>query len=319
MRKLRHKDLISIIDLAREEIDEIFSLSQTLKTKAGKERAYARLAGKTLAMIFEKPSLRTRVTFSAGMTQLGGSAIFLGPNDISMGVRESVADTARNLERWVDAIMARTFSHETVLALARDASIPVINGLTDRTHPCQVLSDCFSIKEKLGRLSEIKVAFLGDGNNVAHSWLYAATRLNFRFSIACPPGYEPLAEIVNECQAEAGDRVRVTHDLAEALEDADVVYTDVWASMGQEQEAQQRQRIFAPYQLNTAALSLARPNALVMHCLPAHRNEEITDEVIDGPQSIVFDQAENRLHVQKAILILLMAEQHPVDEPAKTN
>jgi ornithine carbamoyltransferase len=308
MKALKHKDLISIFDLTSGEIDQIFTLAQNLKKWLQDGKNHRPLAGKTLAMIFEKPSLRTRVTFTAGMTQLGGNAIFLGPNDISMGVRESVSDTARNLERWVDAIMARTFSHESVVALAREASIPVINGLTDRSHPCQVLSDCFTVREKFGSLSDIKVAFLGDGNNVAHSWLYAAARMGFRFSIACPPGYEPLEEIVNGSRSEAGERVQVTHDLAEALKDADVVYTDVWASMGQEREAEERKRIFAPYQLNKAALALARPNALVMHCLPAHRNEEITDEVIDGPQSIVFDQAENRLHVQKAILVLLMKE-----------
>ncbi|RJP21706.1 MAG: ornithine carbamoyltransferase [Candidatus Abyssobacteria bacterium SURF_5] len=305
---LKHKDLISIFDLAREEIEEIFSLAQSLKKRLRDNEVVTPLAGKTLAMIFEKPSLRTRVTFTAGMTQLGGNAIFLGPNDINMGVRESAADTAKNLERWVNAIMARTFAHETVLALAREASIPVINGLTDRLHPCQVLSDCFTLLEKFGSLANIKVCFLGDGNNVAHSWLNAAARLGFHFSIACPPGYEPLGEIVDECRAEAGERIQVTHDAADALEDADVVYTDVWASMGQEHEAEQRNKVFAPYQLNKAALSLARPSALVMHCLPAHRNLEITDEVIDGPQSIVFDQAENRLHVQKAVLVLLMAD-----------
>jgi ornithine carbamoyltransferase len=308
MRLLRHKDLISIFDLTRNEIEEIFSLSETLKKRLKERIPYTPLAGKTLAMIFEKPSLRTRVTFTAGMTQLGGNAIFLGPNDINMGVRESVADTAKNLERWVDAIMARTYAHETVLSLAREASIPVINGLTDKLHPCQVLSDCFTVREKLGSLSDIKVAFLGDGNNVAHSWLNAAARLGFSFAIACPRGYEPLPEVFNECRAEAGERVLVTHDIVEALSGADVIYTDVWASMGQEREAERRRKVFAPYQLNKAALSLARPNALVMHCLPAHRNEEITDEVIDGPHSIVFDQAENRLHVQKAILVLLMAE-----------
>jgi ornithine carbamoyltransferase len=303
---LKHKDLLSIFDLSREEIEEVFSLSESLKRQLKENRVYMPLVGKTLAMIFEKPSLRTRVTFTAGMTQLGGNAIFLGPNDISMGVRESVADTARNLERWVNGIMARTYAHETVVGLAREASIPVINGLTDRLHPCQVLSDCFTIREKLGALSDLKVAFLGDGNNVAHSWIYAAARLGFRFSIACPPGYEPLSEIVHEAQAESSEAIEVTHNLAEALEDADAIYTDVWASMGQEHEAEERRNIFTPYQLNQAALALARPNALVMHCLPAHRNEEITDEVIDGPQSIVFDQAENRLHVQKAILVLLM-------------
>ncbi|RJP75034.1 MAG: ornithine carbamoyltransferase [Candidatus Abyssobacteria bacterium SURF_17] len=307
MKALRRKDLISIFDLAKEEIEGILSLAATLKDKFRKNISYTPLAGKTLAMIFEKPSLRTRVTFEAGMTQLGGHAIFLGPSDINIGVRETAADVAHNLERWVDGIMARTFSHQTVVDLAREASIPVINGLTDRLHPCQVLSDCFTLQEKLGSLAGRKVAFLGDGNNVAHSWIYASARLGINFSIACPRGYEPLPEIVREASAEATSNICVTHDIAEALSDADAVYTDVWASMGQENEAEKRRTVFAPFQLNSAALALARPQALVMHCLPAHRGEEIIDEVLDGPQSIVFDQAENRLHCQKAILTALMA------------
>ncbi|MBI5117556.1 ornithine carbamoyltransferase [Candidatus Poribacteria bacterium] len=309
MKALKHKDLISILDLTVEEIQEILSLAATLKQRLAKNMHFTPLAGKTLAMIFEKPSLRTRVTFETGMTQLGGHAIFLGPSEISLGVRESVADAARNLERWVNGIMARTFSHQTVVDLAREASIPVINGLTDRLHPCQVLSDCLTVQEKLGLLSGVKVAFLGDGNNVAHSWINAAARLGMNLSIACPPGYEPLSEIVREGQTAADSTILVTNEVAEALDGADVVYTDVWTSMGQENEAEKRRTAFAPYQLNKAALALARPNALVMHCLPAHRNEEITDDVIDGPQSIVYDQAENRLHVQKAILTLLMGEQ----------
>ncbi len=308
MKKLKHKDLISIFDLTKGEIEEILSLAATLKERLHKKVQFTPLAGKTLAMIFEKPSLRTRVTFETGMTQLGGHAIFLGPADINMGVRETVADTAKNLSRLVDGIMARTFSHDAVVDLAREATVPVINGLTDLLHPCQVLSDCFTIQEKLGSLAGMKVTFLGDGNNVANSWLYAAARLGLDFSIACPQGYEPNSDIVDKCRAEAGPTICVTHDLAKALDGAHVVYTDVWASMGQENEAEHRRQVFAPYQVNKAALALARPKALVMHCLPAHRDEEITDEVIDGPQSIVFDQAENRLHVQKAILTLLMAE-----------
>ncbi|UCD58279.1 MAG: ornithine carbamoyltransferase [Candidatus Hydrogenedentota bacterium] len=308
MKALKHKDLISILDLTTEEIEGILSLATTLKERLLKNIPSTPLSGKTLAMIFEKPSLRTRVTFETGMTQLGGHAIFLGPNDINVGVRETVADTAKNLERLVDGIMARTFAHDTVVGLAREASIPVINGLTERLHPCQVLSDCFTIRERLGSVAGVKVAFLGDGNNVAHSWIYAAARLGVNFSLACPPGYEPLPEIVREGQAEAKSEVRVTNDIAEALDGAHVVYTDVWASMGQENEAEKRREAFAPYQLNKAALALAHPDALVMHCLPAHRGEEITGEVIDGPQSIVFEQAENRLHVQKAILTLLLGE-----------
>jgi ornithine carbamoyltransferase len=308
MRALKNKDIISILDLSREEIQEILSLTAKLKARLEKKEPFSPLAGKTLAMVFEKPSLRTRVTFEAGMTQLGGHAIFLGGDDINMGVRESVADTARNLERLVDGIMARTFSHDVIVGLAREATIPVINGLTDRLHPCQGLTDCFTIQEKLGSVSGVKLAFLGDGNNVAHSLINASARLGMNFSIACPPGYEPLPEIVNEARAEAESTINVTHDIAEALAGADVVYTDTWASMGQEDEAEQRRKAFAPYQLNSAALKLARPGALVMHCLPAHRGEEITDEVMDGPQSMVFSQAENRLHTQKAILTMLMAD-----------
>jgi ornithine carbamoyltransferase len=308
MRALKNKDIISILDLSREEIQEILSLTAKLKARLDKKEPFSPLAGKTLAMVFEKPSLRTRVTFEAGMTQLGGHAIFLGGDDINMGVRESVADTARNLERLVDGIMARTFSHDVIVGLAREATIPVINGLTDKLHPCQGLTDCFTIQEKLGSVSGVKLAFLGDGNNVAHSLINASARLGMNFSIACPPGYEPLPEIVNEASAEAESTISVTHDIAEALAGADVVYTDTWASMGQEDEAEQRRKAFAPYQLNGAALELARPGALVMHCLPAHRGEEITDEVMDGPQSMVFSQAENRLHTQKAILTMLMAD-----------
>lgn len=308
MKALKQKDIVSILDLSRGEIHEIFSLAAELKDKHKRREPTTPLAGKTLAMIFEKPSLRTRVTFEAGMTQLGGHAIFLTRNDIDMGVRESVADTARNLERLVDGIMARTFSHDVIVDLAREASIPVINGLSDLLHPCQGLTDCFTIQERLGSLSGAKLAFLGDGNNVAHSLIHASARLGMDFSIACPPGYEPAAEIVNAAGAEAESAIVVTHDVAEALEGADVVYTDAWASMGQEDEAEERRKAFAPYQLNGASLGLAKPGALVMHCLPAHRGEEITDEVMDGPQSIVFDQAENRLHTQKAILTLLMGD-----------
>jgi ornithine carbamoyltransferase len=308
MKALKHKDIISIFDLSREEIHEILSLAATLKKKLKNKEPHTHLYGKTLAMIFEKQSLRTRVTFETGMTQLGGHAIFLTPNDINMGVRESVADTARNLERLVDGIMARTFSHEVIVDLAREAAIPVINGLSDRLHPCQGLTDCFTIYEKLGSLKGSKLTFLGDGNNVAHSLIYASARLGMDFSIACPPGYEPLPEILQEVRAEAESTITVTHDIAEALEGADIVYTDTWASMGQEDEAEQRREAFAPYRLNQAALELAKPGAFAMHCLPAHRGEEITDEVMDGPHSIVFDQAENRLHTQKAIMTLLMGE-----------
>jgi ornithine carbamoyltransferase len=298
------RDFLSLAELARGEIDEILHLSATLKRdlKAGKRPPH--LAGETLAMVFEKPSLRTRVTFEVGMTQLGGYAIYLTPSDIQLGQRESVADIARNLDRWVDFIMARTFSHATLLELARHAAVPVINGLSDILHPCQVLTDCFTLVEKRGRLDGLHVAFVGDGNNVVNSWMNAAAQLGFSFTLACPSGYEP-DEAVYGTAVKAGAKVRVTHSLAEAVKGADVLYTDVWTSMGQEAEAERRRRDFAGYQINAEALAHAKPDALVMHCLPAHRGEEITGDVIDGPQSIVFDQAENRLHVQKGIMVWL--------------
>ena len=298
------RDFLTLNALSLSELDEILHLSARLKRdlKAGQRPAL--LAGKTLAMIFEKPSLRTRVTFEVGMTQLGGYAVYLTPADIRLGERESVADIARNLERWVDFIMARTNAHQTLVELATHARVPVLNGLSDMRHPCQVLSDCFTLIERRGRLDGMRVAWLGDGNNVANSWIAVAPRFNFALALGCPRGYEPDPATVDAARAE-GATIQLTHDAAEALRDADVIYTDVWASMGQESEAAQRRRDFRDYQVNGAALRLAKPDAVVMHCLPAHRGEEISDEVIDGPQSIVFDQAENRLHVQKGVLVWL--------------
>lgn len=298
------RDFLSLADLTRTELDEILHLSATLKRdlKAGKRPPL--LGGKTLAMIFEKPSLRTRVTFEVGMTQLGGYAVYLTPTDIQLGQRESVADIARNLDRWVDLIMARTYSHGTLIELANHAAVPVINGLSDILHPVQVLSDCFTLIEKRGRLDGLHVAFIGDGNNVVNSWMNAAAQFGFSFTLACPPGYEPNEGVYGKA-TQAGGKIRVTHSVTEAVARADVLYTDVWTSMGQEDEAQQRRRDFAGYQINADILSRANHDALVMHCLPAHRGEEVTDDVIEGPQSIVFDQAENRLHVQKGIMVWL--------------
>ncbi|MDX2167256.1 MAG: ornithine carbamoyltransferase [Deltaproteobacteria bacterium] len=298
------RDFLALDALSRAELDEILHLSAKLKRELKAGRREPLLAGKTLAMIFEKPSLRTRVTFEVGMTQLGGYAVYLTPTDIRLGERESVADIARNLERWVDCIMGRVFQHATLEELARYARVPIINGLCDVQHPCQVLSDCFTVLERRGRLDGLKVAWLGDGNNVANSWIAVAPRFGFSFALACPPGFEPDAGLVARARAE-GAAITVTQDVREAVSGADVLYTDVWTSMGQEAEAEARKPIFAPYQLNAAALKLAKPDAVVMHCLPAHRGEEVTGEVIDGPQSIVFDQAENRLHVQKGIMVWL--------------
>jgi ornithine carbamoyltransferase len=296
------RDLLRIADLSAPEIEAIFTLAGRLKAELRARRPHPLLPGRTLAMIFEKPSLRTRVTFEVGMVQLGGAAIHLAPGDIRFGERESAGDVARNLERWVDLIMARTFLHQSVVELAAGARVPVVNGLSDRHHPCQVLSDCFTLRERRGTLTGLRVAFIGDGNNMAHSWMDAAARLGFDFVLACPPGYEPDATVA----AEAGPRATVTHDVNAAVRGADVVYTDVWTSMGQEAEADARRRVFRPYQVNERVVAQAAPQALVMHCLPAHRGEEITDAVLDGPQSVVFDQAENRLHVQKAIMVWLL-------------
>ncbi len=298
------RDFLSLADFTRGELEEILHLAARLKgdLKAGKQTPL--LAGKSLAMIFEKPSLRTRVTFEIGMSQLGGVPVYLTPKDIQLGERESVADIARNLERWVDLIMARTFAHGTLVELAKHARVPVINGLSDLLHPCQVLADCFTLVEHRGRLDNLRVAFVGDANNVANSWINAAAKFNFDFVLAAPAGYEPDRSTLEAAQR-AGARVTVTPDAAAAAQGADVLYTDVWTSMGQENEAARRRRDFVAYQINAALLGRAKRDAVVMHCLPAHRGEEITDDVIDGSQSIVFDQAENRLHTQKAIMVWL--------------
>lgn len=298
------RDFLSLADFTRPELEEILHLAARLKRDLKDGKQAPLLAGKSLAMIFEKPSLRTRVTFEIGMNQLGGTAVNLTHRDIQLGQRESVADIARNLERWVDLIMARTFAHATLVELARHAGVPVINGLSDLLHPCQVLADCFTLMEHRGRLDGMRIAFVGDANNVANSWIDAAATLNFDFILASPPGYEPDAATLQAARA-AGGRVTITHDAAAAAQGADVLYTDVWTSMGQEREAEKRRRDFAAYQINADLLQGAAAKAVVMHCLPAHRGEEITAEVIDGPQSIVFDQAENRLHTQKAIMVWL--------------
>jgi ornithine carbamoyltransferase len=299
---MKKRELLSLNALTREEIGNIFSLSKRLKRAQKSGRAHRLLAGKTLALVFEKPSLRTRVSFETGIFQLGGNAVFLGPGEIQLGVRESAADSARNLSRWVDLIVMRTFFQRTLEEMAAHATIPVINGLTDLFHPCQVLADCLTLLEHKGALKGLKVAFLGDGNNMVHTWMQAAQKFSFSFVVACPKGYEPDAEITRAAK-EKGGRVSVTHDIEKAVRDADVVYTDVWTSMGQEREFEKRRRAFQGYQLNQAVVAKANRDAVVMHCLPAHRGEEITDDVLDGPQSVVLDQAENRLHVQKAIMV----------------
>ncbi|MFQ5961055.1 MAG: ornithine carbamoyltransferase [Candidatus Methylomirabilales bacterium] len=312
------QDLVSIRDLAREEIEAFFALASDLKQRLKREEVHPLLPGKTLALIFEKPSLRTRVTFEVAMTQLGGHAIYLAPQDIRLGERETVEDGARNLSRWVDGIVARTFEHRLVEQLAQYATVPVINGLTDLLHPCQVLGDLFTLREKRDRLDGLRVAFIGDGNNVCNSWLYAAAKMGIHLTVACPRGYDPHRDVFAKARAEAEAtqaRLEITYDPIRAAKGADVVYTDVWASMGHEEQRAKRMRDFQSFQVNQALVKSAQRDALVMHCLPAHRGEEITDEVMDGPHSIILDQAENRLHVQKAILVTLLATQRR-EEPA---
>ena len=307
MSSLKGRDLLTIRDFSVEEVAAILEKAADVKKNPGAYRKA--LDGKTLAMIFEKPSLRTRVTFETGMTQLHGHAIYISPADAGLGQRESVADVARNLERWVDGIMARVFAHKTVEDLAAGAGVPVINGLSDDFHPVQALSDMLTIKEAAGGWAGVKLAYVGDGNNVAHSLLLAAARTGLSISIATPPGYEPLADIVAWASSEGratGCVVDVGHDVARAVKGARFIYTDVWASMGQESEAAQRKSIFASYQVNAAVMKMAGTDPWFLHCLPAHRGDEVTDEVADSPRSLIFDQAENRLHLQKAVMVLLM-------------
>jgi ornithine carbamoyltransferase len=302
---MKKRDLLSLKDISRKEIDLIFSLTRRLKREQKKGIAHRLLAGKTLALVFEKPSLRTRVSFETGIFQLGGHAVFLGPEEIHLGVRETPADCARNLSRWVDLIVMRTFSQQTVEDMAVNATIPVINGLTDLFHPCQVLADCFTLLEHKGKLEGLKIAFVGDGNNMVHTWMQAAEKFSFSFFVACPKGYEPNPE-VTQAAKENGGRVAVTHQVEKVVRSADAIYTDVWVSMGREKEFEKRRRAFQGYQVNHGVVAMANSDAVVMHCLPAHRGEEITDDVLDGPQSVVLDQSENRLHVQKAIMVWLL-------------
>ena len=303
------KDLLRVGDLNREEIEELLDLSQKLKARQKDGRRVTPLLGKTLGLIFEKSSTRTRVSFEVGMYQLGGQSLFLSSKDLQIGRGETIPDTARVLSRYLDGLVIRTFGHEIVEEMAHHATIPIINGLTDRHHPCQVLADLLTIQEKRQRLQGIRVGYVGDGNNMANSWLEGAAKLGLHLTLACPPGYEPDRETYQEALKEAaksGAKIVITHDPRVAAEDADVLYTDVWASMGQEQEHKERLSAFQGFQLNRPLLRLAKPEVLVMHCLPAHRGEEITDEVLDGPHSIVWDQAENRLHLQKGILVKWM-------------
>ena len=308
---LRGRDLLSVADLSAAEVRRVFATASTLKAefRATRRHADPPLTGRTLAMLFQKPSLRTRVTFEAGMVQLGGHAIYL-TNDVVLGARESVRDVAKNLERFVDGIVVRTGPHEVVQELAAQAEVPVINGLSLREHPCQALADVFTIQEFVGPLEGRVVAFVGDGNNVYHSLALVGAALGMEIRLAHPPGYAPNERIVARAEelAEAsGGRLVFGHDPAEVVRGASVVYTDAWTSMGQEAETEERRDAFAGYRVDEALLDAAGPDAVVMHCLPAHRGEEITSAVMDGPRSLIFDQSENRLHVQKALLVELLA------------
>jgi len=302
-------NFISIHDLTLYQFSKILDISREIKDNPHRFRN--KLKGKILAMIFQKPSLRTRMTFEVGMLQLGGEAVYLSPSDIQIGTRETVYDMGKNLERWVDAIMIRTFAHQNVIDLAQACHIPVINALTDLLHPCQAMADFFTLKEKRGDLANFKLAYVGDGNNVCHSLLSAAAKAGSKMSVATPPGYEPDLKIRKQAEEdgkETGASFSFTNDPSEAVENADAIYTDTWASMGQEQEKEKRGEIFAPFQVNKSLMAKAKKGAFFMHCLPAHRGEEVTDDVIDSLQSIVYDQAENRLHVQKVIMLSLLGK-----------
>ena len=299
-----HRDFLAIPDFSRKELEKLFDLGERMRTGKYDRKP---LAGKSLAMIFMKASTRTRVSFEVGMWQLGGHALFLSPRDVQLGRGEPIADTARVLSGYVDGIMIRTFAHAEIEELAQFASVPVINGLTDLLHPCQILADLLTVKQHLGSYEKKRIAWIGDGNNMANSWINAAYRLGFELRLACPPGYDPDPTILARAQKEA--KVTVFRDPREAVEGADVVNTDVWASMGQEEEQAAREKAFAGFTVTGDLMRRAARDAIFLHCLPAHRGEEVAAEVIDGPQSRVWDEAHNRLHIQKAIMAVLMGDE----------
>ncbi len=306
---MKGKSLISINDLSLEEMYQIFDLSRTLKEKLLVGESHKILEGKTLGMIFSKPSTRTRISFETGIYQLGGLGMYFGKNDLQLGKSENISDTAKVLSRYLNGIMIRTFDHQDVIDLAGFGSIPVINGLTDLLHPCQVLTDLFTILEKRRTLKGLKLAYLGDGNNMAHSLLHGCSKVGMDIVLATPSNYKPVKEIVENAKSNAkymGSKVEILEDPVKAVKDADIIYTDVWASMGQESEAEDRKKKFIKYQVNSKLTKNAKDDYLFMHCLPAHRGDEVTDEVADSKNSVIFDEAENRLHVQKAIMALVM-------------
>jgi len=300
------RDFLAITDFSAGEVRETFDLAMDLKNKLRRGEPHHLLEGQTLAMIFQKPSARTRVSFEVGMYQLGGHALYLSPADIGLGKRETAADVARVFSRYCDGIMARLFGHDLIEKLAAFSAVPVINGLTDLLHPCQVMGDMLTILEHRRNLDDLQVTYVGDGNNMAHSWMNMASRIPMHLHIACPEGYDPNKKLVQAANKSSFSTVKIFRDPMEAVKGSDVIYTDVWASMGQEKEAKIRKKAFRGYQVDQAMVNQARSGVLVMHCLPAHRGEEIAEEVLEGPNAIVFDEAENRLHIQKAIMVKLM-------------
>ena len=301
------KDFLSIAELTREQIEELFDLTREIKEKTKRGETYHPCAGKTMSMIYAKPSARTRISFETGMYQLGGYALYLAPTDIGIGKREAIKDIARVVSRYNDIIMARLFDHAHILELAEYSLVPVINGLTDYNHPCQIMADIYTVLEHRQHLNDLKVTYIGDGNNVANSWINLAAKLPMHLVICSPSGYEADAATLKYAREAGLSTIDTEQDPEKAVSGADVLYTDVWASMGQEAESAKRKKAFAGYQLSKKLLDLAKKNAFVMHCLPAHRGDEITDEVIDGKHSIVFDEAENRMHIQKAIIVKLLS------------
>jgi ornithine carbamoyltransferase len=300
------RDFLDVTDFTADEMLQVLKLAADLKRKQKKGKAHQLLRGKTLAMIFQKPSTRTRISFETGMFQLGGHGIYISPDEMGLGKREAVADVARVLSRYNDGIMARVFGHDILTGLAKHASVPVINGLSDWSHPCQIVGDMLTIFEHRKSFDGLKVAWIGDGNNVAHSWIHMAMRIPMELALACPAGYDPDGPLLEKARKAGVGKVEIFRDPEKAAAGADVLYTDVWASMGQEKEAARRKKAFKDFQINDRLVRRAKPNVLVMHCLPAHRGEEISESALEGPRSIVFDEAENRLHAQKAILVTLM-------------
>ncbi len=300
-----NKHFLHISDYTAEELWDIMNLAKSVKNKFHERENYPHFKNKSLAMIFAKPSARTRVSFETGFEWMGGHALFLGPNDIGIGKREAIKDISRVFSRYNDMIMARLFEHEHIIELAKHSSIPIVNGLTDYNHPCQIMTDIFTVWEHLEDIDNIKIVYMGDGNNIVHSWLHLAMRFPLHFVCCCPKGYEPNKDTVENAKAAGISNIEISHNPADAVKEADMIYTDVWASMGQKEEAETREKIFMPFQVNKKLMNSTGKNTLFMHCLPAERNREVTDEVLEADYSIVFDQAENRLHIQNAIMIKL--------------